>query len=113
MASSFIDRSLNDIDYTDEIDLINNDAATLKVLIDKASIKAAEFGLKRNHKRLSSVLVHLYTAETWPAKISNLDRLKSFENRCIKKLQGTVLVAVVNCSYNIDSSGTLAWRLST
>ena len=32
--------------------------------------------------------VLLYAAETWPVKISNLDRLKSFENRCIRKITG-------------------------
>ena len=42
---------LNNLDYTDDIDLIDNDAATLQVFTDKVSMKAAEFGLKLNHTK--------------------------------------------------------------
>ena len=55
---------LNDLDYADDIDLIDNDAATLQVqqgqgvLIDKVSMKAAEFGLNLKHSKckVTSVL---------------------------------------------------------
>ena len=48
---------LNDLDYADDIDLIDNDAATLQVLIDKVSTKAAEFGLKLNHSKCKVISV--------------------------------------------------------
>ena len=34
--------------------------------------------------------VLLYAAETWHAKVFNLDRLKSFENCCIRKITGNL-----------------------
>ena len=48
---------LNDLDYADDIDLIDNDAATLQVLIDKVSMKAAEIGLKLNHSKCKVISV--------------------------------------------------------
>ena len=44
---------LNDLDYADDIDLIDNNAATFQALIEKVSMKAAEFGLKLNQKSQS------------------------------------------------------------
>ena len=155
---------LNDLDFADDIDLIESDPEKLQDLIDKVSQKAAEFGLKLNHGkckvlsvmstdfvfkvngkeietvqeftylgstvtpngnidievqkrihkataafsscsklwnrkdlsiaikiRLYKALIRpvlLYAAETWPAKVSNLNRMKSFENRCIRKIAG-------------------------